>query len=277
MKWIDYAKEIELFEEFNKDIKQMSNSEKYRAVRILINYFCKEGNWSTKGLPDSYEARRSMLHGILDMYPPKEIDSTNLELLERLLLTESYEKQITNVEEIEEIEKNIGIYKGDITSIKADVIVNTTNSKLLGGMPIHSSAGPRMRKDCNYIIEKQNHLEYIGSAKITRGYCLPSKYVLHTVGPIVTEGSPTKEQEKQLSSCYRSCLNTIKGINDVNSIVFSCISTGTSGYPKEEAAKVAINTVKQWINENIERQIKVVFNVFNEDDKEIYEKILITK
>ncbi|MGL5693047.1 MAG: protein-ADP-ribose hydrolase [Peptostreptococcaceae bacterium] len=272
MKWIDYAKDIDLFEEFNKEVKPMSNSEKYRAVRNLIEYFSKEGNCSMKGLPDNYEARRSMLHGLLDIYPPKEIDSTNLELLERLLITECNEKNIVKLDSLDEIEDNIYLYKGDITTIEADAIVNTANSRLLGG--IHSSAGPRMRLDCNRIIEKQNHLEYVGSSKITRGYCLPSKYVLHTVGPIVSESDPTKEQEKQLSSCYKSCLNLIKDIDEIKSIVFSCISTGSFGYPKEDAAKIAVNTVKRWKNKNIDREIKVVFNVFSESDKEIYEKVI---
>lgn len=286
MKWIDYAKDIELFEEFNKEVKPMSKSEKYRAVRILIDYFSKEGNLNIKNLPDTYDERRNVLHGILDVYPPQEIDSTHLQLLDRLLLTESKEKNITNVEDIPEIQKNISIFNGDITTIEADSIVNAANSRLLGCMQplhmcidnvIHSSAGPRLRQDCNKIIEKQNHLEYTGSSKITRGYCLPAKYVLHAVGPIISAASPTKEQEKQLSSCYKSCLNMIKDIDDVKNVVFCCISTGVFGYPKEEAAKIAVNTVKTWMENNPQRELKVVFNVFKESDEEIYKKILLNK
>lgn len=283
MNWIDYAKDIDLFEVFNKDVKPMSKSEKYRTVRVLIDYFSKEGIWNTKNLPDTYDARRNMLRGILNVYPPKEIDPVNLELLERLLITECKEKNTISVDDIPDVEKNISIFNGDITTIKSDAIVNAANSKLLGCMQplhmcidnaIHSAAGPRLRKDCNIIIEKQNHLEYTGSAKITRAYCLPSKYVIHTVGPIVSSLGPTKEQEKQLSSCYNSCLNIVKDIDNIKNIVFCCISTGVFGYPKEDAAKIAVKTVKKWMEDNSERELKVVFNVYKDSDEEIYRHIL---
>ncbi len=202
MNWIEYGKDINLFSDFIKDIKIMNKSEKYRAVKLLINYFSKENILDIRNLPDTYKSRRDMLHALLDVYPPKEIDPVYLELLERLLISESKEKLVTNIDDIDEVDKNIGIFKGDITTIKSDAIVNTANSKLLGCMKplhacvdnsIHSCAGPRLRLDCNKIIEKQGHLEYIGSAKITRGYCLPSKFVIHTVGPIILDETPTKE------------------------------------------------------------------------------------
>ena len=262
----------------------MNKSEKYRAVKVLINYFSKENILNTRSLPDTYESRRNMLHRLLDVYPPKEIDHVYLELLERLLITESKEKLVTNIEDIDEIDKNIAIFKGDITTIKSDAIVNAANSTLLGGMKplhacvdnsIHSCAGPRLRQDCNKIIEKQGHLEYIGSAKITRGYCLPSKYVIHTVGPIILDGAPTKEQEKQLSSSYISCLNIAKEIDMIKNIVFCCISTGVFGYPKESATLLAVKTVKKWLKENPQKDLKVIFNVFKDSDEEMYKQALL--
>ena len=137
MNWVDYANDIDLFEVFNKDVKPMSKSEKYRAVRVLIDYFSKEGIWNTKNLPDTYDARRNMLRGILNAYPPNEIDPVNLELLEKLLITESKEKNTINVYDIPEVEKNISIFNGYITTIKSDGIVNAANSRLLGCMQPH--------------------------------------------------------------------------------------------------------------------------------------------
>ena len=284
MNWRDYSKDIDLFEEFNKDVKLMSKLEKYRAVRVLIDYFSRAGIWDINTLPDTYDLRRRVLQGLLNVYPPQKIDSTYLELLERLLLTESKEKDITNVEDILEVDKDIAIFRGDITTIKADAIVNAANSNLLGCIQplhtcidnaIHSSAGPRLREDCNKIIKRQGHLEYTGSAKITRGYCLPSKYIIHTVGPIVSSNVVTKEQEKQLASCYKSCLDISKDIDDIKNIVFCCIYTGAFGYPKEDAAKIAINTVRHWKYNNADKDIKIIFNVFSDNDEEIYRKLLM--
>lgn len=271
MKLIDYARDIELFEVFDKDINPMSSSEKYRAVRILIDYFSREDNLKIKRLPDNYDERRNILHGLLDKNPPRNIDSVNLELLERLLITECKEKNIVKVDSLEVVKENIFLYKGDITNIEVDAIVNSSNDS------IYLSAGPRMRIDCNKIIEKQNHLDYIGDAKITRGYCLPSKYVLHTVGPVVLGNNITKEQAKQLRSCYKSCLNLIKDIDEIQSITFSSISTGAFGYPKENAAIVAVETVKEWILENTDRDLRIIFNVSNENEYEIYKKIIKEK
>ena len=120
-------------------------------------------------------------------------------------------------------------------------------------------------------MEAQGYEEPTGQAKITPAYNLPSKYVIHTVGPIV-QGQLTKHHEEQLASCYRSCLE-IAEENDVKSIAFCCISTGVFGFPNRRAAEIAVATVRDWLNghDGIE---KVVFNVFKDMDLEIYDKLL---
>jgi O-acetyl-ADP-ribose deacetylase (regulator of RNase III) len=136
---------------------------------------------------------------------------------------------------------------------------------------IHTAAGVQLREECHTIIQQQGHPEETGTAKITKGYNLPAKFVLHTVGPIV-RGEPTNIQIQQLSECYRSCLD-LAVAHDIRSIAFCCISTGIFAFPKELAANIAIDTVGHYLGK--ERSIEqVIFNVFMDDDFTIYHKLL---
>lgn len=280
MNWIYYAKDINLFDKFDKDIKPMSKSEKYRAVRILIDYFSKNDIVSINEVPNTYEERLKLLYKILNNYNLFEVNKDILKLLDRFLISEN--SNIINISQLEEIDSNIYIYKGNITNIKSDAIVNVSNCRLSNNKvsciykdkSVYSSAGLRPRIDYNKIIDMQNYNEYIGSAKITRGYCLPSKYVIHTIAPIITNNNISKEKVKQLSSCYTSCLSIINDIDDIKSIVFSTISTGALGFPIESAANIAVSTVKQWISNN-NKNIKVIFNVSSDTEEEIYKNTLL--
>ena len=280
MNWIYYAKDINLFDKFDKDIKPMSKSEKYRAVRILIDYFSKNDIVSINEVPNTYEERLKLLYKILNNYNLFEVNENMLELLDRLLINEN--SNTININQLEEIDSNIYIYKGNITNIKSDAIVNVSNCRLTNNKvsciykdkSVYSSAGLRLRIDYNKIIDMKNYNEYIGSAKITRGYCLPSKYVIHTIAPIITNNNISKEKVKQLSSCYTSCLNIISDIDDIKSIVFSAISTGSLGFPIQSAANIAVNTVKQWISNN-NKNIKVIFNVSSDTEEEIYKNTIL--
>lgn len=132
-------------------------------------------------------------------------------------------------------------------------------------------AGMQLRLECAEIMRKQGHEEETGHAKITGGYNLPCRYVLHTVGPIVS-GTLTKEHEQQLASCYRSCLD-LAAENNCESLAFCCISTGEFHFPNEKAAEIAVETVKQWQARH-PQQLEVIFNVFKNSDREIYEQLL---
>jgi len=171
------------------------------------------------------------------------------------------------------------IWKGDITTLKVDVIVNAANRYMIGCFTpdhacidnvIHSWAGPRLRQECRIIMKEQGKLEDTGCAKITKGYCLPSKFVMHTVGPIAR--FPGDTQPHLLKKCYMSCLNLMKE-KGLKTISFCCISTGVFGYPQEPAAKVALSTVKEWleIGDNLDSIDRIVFNVFTMKDLIIYE------
>ena len=176
--------------------------------------------------------------------------------------------------------RDIYLWQGDITTLESDAIVNAANSGMLGCFhPLHSCidncihtfSGVRQRLECNKLMQKQGYEEPTGQAKITPAFNLPCKWVIHTVGPIVNVKLEQRHCEL-LKSCYNSCLK-IAEENGVKSIAFCCISTGVFGFPKREAAKIAVKTVKEY-KEKTKSDIKVIFNVFKDEDREIYENIL---
>jgi|SRR5574344_117432 O-acetyl-ADP-ribose deacetylase (regulator of RNase III) len=174
----------------------------------------------------------------------------------------------------------IAIYKGDITLIKCDAIVNACNSKLLGCFiplhycidnAIHTFAGLEMRRDLMEIMEKQGHDEPVGLCKVTSGYNLPARYVFHTVGPSI-DGHPSFDDEEDLKNCYLNCLKEAKTMH-LKSLVFCSISTGVFSFPIEEASIIAIKTVKEFLESN-PGDLCVIFDVFSDNDYEVYKKNL---
>lgn len=162
----------------------------------------------------------------------------------------------------------IQIIKADITALKCDAIVNAANSRLLGGGgvdgAIHRAAGPDLLEACRLL----NGCE-TGKAKITAGFRLLAKYVIHTVGPVWRGGS--SDESNQLTSCYRDSLK-LAADHHCNSIAFPNISTGIYGYPKEEAARVALNTVSDFLSvHDLPKQI--IFACFDDENLEIYNRI----
>lgn len=164
--------------------------------------------------------------------------------------------------------QNIKLDRGDITVLKVDAIVNAANSTLLGGGgvdgAIHRAAGPELLAECRTL----NGCE-TGEAKITGGYKLPAKFVIHTVGPIYS-GSP--DDPEKLYRCYYNSLNLAKE-NNVHSIAFPAISTGVYGYPKEEAAEISSRAVLTWLSEHRDYVITVIFSCFDDRTYELYGKI----
>ncbi|MFE7278704.1 macro domain-containing protein [Streptomyces sp. NPDC057623] len=174
------------------------------------------------------------------------------------------------------------LWQGDITTLAADAIVNAANNALLGCFvprhacidnAIHNAAGPRLRDDCHLIMGLQNGPEPTGTAKITRGYLLPARYVLHTVGPIV-DGPPDARHERALASAYRACLDVAAEVEPVRTVAFCAISTGVFGYPKAPAARIALRTVADWLEAHPGRLDRVVFTVFSDDDRDVYRAAL---
>ena len=172
----------------------------------------------------------------------------------------------------------ISLFKGDITTLNADVIVNAANSAMLGCFhplhncidnAIHTFAGVQVRLDCNNIMKGREAEN--GEVIVTKAYNLPSRFIFHTVGPVVY-GRVTKENESDLAKCYRNCLAKADEMK-LKSIAFCCISTGVFGYPKEEAALLAVKVVREYKKQTTSN-IKVIFDVFEEEDYELYKRIL---
>ena len=177
----------------------------------------------------------------------------------------------------------IEIIQGDITTLKVDAIVNAANSALLGCFAplhicidncIHTYAGIQLRLACNELMQKQGHEEGTGLCKITPAFNLPSRYVLHTVGPIIYT-SVGKREKLLLANCYKNCLETASQ-NQLESVAFCCISTGVFRFPADLAAQIAVETIEKWLAENSDSSLKkVVFNVFGNKDLEIYQGLLL--
>lgn len=161
------------------------------------------------------------------------------------------------------------VFQGDITKLNVDAIVNAANTTLLGGGgvdgAIHRAAGAELLKECTALGGCA-----AGDAKITKGYRLPAKYVIHTVGP-VWHGDASGESAK-LADCYRRSLEVAQE-NNVRSIAFPCISTGVYRFPKDRAAGIAVETVNETLRRFPEIE-RVIFVCFGEDDYGIYQGLL---
>nr|XP_033812490.1 ADP-ribose glycohydrolase MACROD1 isoform X2 [Geotrypetes seraphini] len=171
-----------------------------------------------------------------------------------------------------DLNEKISLFRGDITKLEVDAIVNAANSTLLGGGGvdgcIHRAAGPLLRQECSTL----NGCE-TGKAKITSGYALPAKYIIHTVGPIA-KGDPSERHVMDLTNCYKNSLKLVLE-NKIRTVAFPCISTGVYGYPGNAAADVALSTIRLWLQDNKDKVDRIIISVFLEKDEEIYLKKLL--
>lgn len=234
-------------------------------------------------VPEDYESKRALLRGLMNVRMPLKISDEFIKVQDEFLTYETLNKDLTSLEEISEAKGKLMLWQGDITTLKVDAIVNAANSKLLGCFiphhncidnVIHSAAGVQLRDECNTIMKIQAKDEEVGKAKITGAYNLPSKYVIHTVGPQIPQGlKPSQDDCKDLASCYNSCLD-IASYNELESIVFCCISTGVFNFPQDLAAEIAIKTVDEYLKSTETTLKHVIFNVFTDKDYLIYKKLL---
>ncbi len=246
----------------------------------MIDILCKERNEETPQLPES--EKFAFFRALVNVRMPKPVSKEFLALQDEYLQTELKRKSITDAKDLSPLQEDIYLWKGDITTLKCDGIVNAANSQLLGCFcpnhgcidnAIHTFSGVQLRLECAELMKEQKHEEPAVRAKITNAYNLPCKYVLHTVGPIVY-GELTKRHEKLLADCYRSCL-TLADAHGLSSLAFCCISTGEFRFPNRRAAEIAVETVKEY-KKSSQSKIKVIFNVFKEADYEIYSELLRT-
>ena len=239
----------------------------------LINYLENYNNVKFEKLQKNQDKIRALMNITIPVSLSDEFYKKQDKYLQNLLA----EKTIASADEILG-DKQIALFLGDITAIKADVIVNAGNSDLLGCFTplhycidnaIHSFGGLQIRRDLMSLM--QGEKEENGKCKVTKAYNLPSKYVFHTVGPIF-RGFITKQMEADLTNCYLSCLQKADEMG-LKNIVFCSISTGVFGFPIEKASKIAINTVKEYISKT-NSKLKVIFDLFSKGDYEVYEREL---
>ena len=250
---------------------------------FLIQSLLKENQeYRDMNIPAEPERQRQLLRGLMNIRAPKRIGADFLKMQDEYLQNETAAKGITDIADLTPIQQGLYLWQGDITTLKCDAIVNAANSGMTGcyipnhrciDNAIHTYAGVELRLACEEMMEQQGYPEPTGQAKITPAFNLPCRYVLHTVGPIIS-GRVTKEDKELLASCYRSCLE-LAAENGLESVAFCCISTGEFHFPNEQAAQIAVETVKQFMNRKISVK-KVIFNVFKDLDKAIYEKLLGT-
>lgn len=232
--------------------------------------------------PFTDERQWRLLRSLMNVRPPRPASDDFLRVQDTFLREMTEEKGIVDAAALPASQRDdrLVLWQGDITILRCDAIVNAANSALLGCFSpchgcidniIHTMAGVQLRLACHELMRAQGHEEPAGQAKITPGFNLPAKHVLHTVGPIV-DGPLTAEHERLLASCYRACLD-LAAENGCGSVAFCCISTGVFCFPAERAAEIAVETVQAWLAET-GSGMRVIFNVFKDSDLEIYRALL---
>ncbi len=256
----------------------MNQSE--RRLFLIQSLLKEKKEYQDIGIPAESEGQRQLLRGLMNIRAPQHTDADFLQMQDAYLQHETDAKGVTDIADLTPVQPGLYLWQGDITTLKCDAIVNAANSGLTGcyipnhrciDNAIHTFAGVELRLACAELIQKQGYPEPTGQAKITPAFNLPCRYVLHTVGPIIS-GRVTRRDRELLTSCYRSCLE-LAAEHSLESVAFCCISTGEFHFPNELAAEIAAETVKEFIEKQTSVK-KVIFNVFKDLDKALYEKLL---
>lgn len=253
-----------------------------RRIRLIGLLKAELPEYRGIAVPDGPEDQKRFLRTLMNLRPPIPASEELLNLQDAYLTEERTRRGVTDAESLAPAgpDERLFLWRGDITSLKADAIVNAANSALLGCFQpchscidniIHTYAGIELRLACSEIMNRQGHEEPPGMAKITPGFNLPCRYVLHTVGPIIS--GPLRQSDcETLAACYRSCLE-LAAEKGLRSVAFCCISTGVFHFPQERAAEIAVGTVRRFLETN-DRIRRVIFDVFSDRDEEIYRRLL---
>lgn len=251
--------------------------------RLLDEPFVTPLDLGPIGSLDNAEVLRGV-RAVLNLRPAAPLPRGMSAPLDALLGGERLSREIVDARAITEVRPgtSLSLWQGDLTHLAVDAIVNAANSAMLGCFhplhgcidnAIHTAAGPQLRLDCSAIMAAQGGPEPTGSAKVTRGYHLPARYVLHTVGPVVRD-APTSSHRTALASSYTACLDLAASIDRIRTVAFCAISTGVFGYPKREAAEVALGAIATWIDRNPQRLDRVICCTYTDEDTAIYRDVL---
>ena len=240
--------------------------------------------------PPDTAGKRQLLRSLMNIRMPKEMPEEVLKVQDEYLSGRAKEKgvvRLSDIPAIKDCNSGLSIWQGDITRLAVDAIVNAANSRMLGCFVpmhtcidncIHTFAGVQLRAECSRKMNRmkmrygRDYEQPTAVPMLTDAYNLPAKKVVHIVGPIVQD-KLTPELEKDLADCYR---NTLKlcAENDLRSVAFCCISTGVFHFPNRRAAEIAVQTVKEWLEDHPGEVDRVIFNVFKDEDREYYESEL---
>lgn len=253
-----------------------------RRIYLIKELLTERPRYQGLSIPTDTAEQKRLFRSLMNIRVPQPIGQDFLAVQDEYLRGELAQKGVTDFADLTPIATGMYLWQGDITTLRCDAIVNAANSGMTGCyVPchgcidncIHTYAGIQLRQECAAIMREQVREEETGRAKITSAYNLPCKYILHTVGPIIS-GPLTRADEELLASCYRSCLELAEQYS-VKSIAFCCISTGEFHFPNDRAAEIAVRTVKEYRAEH-KREIQVIFNVFKDVDYKIYQNLLAT-
>lgn len=258
-----------------------------RLTELLERFKADSGRYRDWQVPGDEASRRAALRSLMNVRPPRPLDEGTLRLQDEYLSQRAREKGVVALSDIPALRGPVSLWQGDITRLAVDAIVNAANSQMLGCFVpmhtcidncIHTFAGVQLRLEC---AEKMEALRarYGGDYEqptavpmLTEAYNLPAKKVVHVVGPIV-EDELTPALEQDLADCYENVLELCRE-NGLRSVAFCCISTGVFRFPNRRAAEIAVQTVEGWLATHPGEMDRVVFNVFKDEDREIYEELL---
>jgi len=256
----------------------MNQSE--RRMYLIKELLKEQPGYRDMEIPANADAQRRLLRSLMNVRMAAPVDDGFLQIQDAYLQEENRKKGFVTLADMEELQEDLYLWRGDITRLAVGAIVNAANSGMTGCYQpchncidncIHTYAGMQLRSFCSEMMEEQGYAEPTGQAKITPAYNLPCQYVIHTVGPIV-QGKLTQKDQDLLRSCYQSCLDLAEE-KGIESIACCCISTGVFCFPNARAAEIAVETVKEH-KAQTGSDIKVVFNVFKEEDEGIYRRLL---
>ncbi|MGI6230536.1 MAG: protein-ADP-ribose hydrolase [Tractidigestivibacter sp.] len=254
-----------------------------RLCWLIQALVAEDARYAGLTIPEDESERFMLYRSLVNVRPPRPASAEYLQVEDAYLKERARKRGIVDASELAPVrpdEPQVSLWQGDITRLATDAIVNAANSQMLGCFvpchgcidnAIHTAAGVRLRLACAELMDEQGAPEPTGRAKITPGFNLPARNVLHTVGPIVPDGHPSRHDQALLASCYQSCLE-LAHERGLSQVAFCCISTGEFGYPQRKAAKVAVDSVRSFLSEH--SNMKVVFDVFSNADFGIYQELL---
>ena len=267
------------------DTGEMPTQDELQAAlgRLVAYLGTERPEFAGLAVPEDPDERWTLARALMNMRPPLPVPDAVLADQDAVLRARVAQAGATDARDLPTVfdDGRIALWRGDITTLKADAIVNAANSKLLGCFipghhcidnAIHSFAGIQLRLACDDLMRAQGYDEPVGRAKTTPAFNLPASFIVHTVGPNVSSGVPTAAQDEQLASCYRACLNTAADAG-CTSLAFCCISTGEFRFPRERAARIAVDEARAWLACDV-RIERIVFDVFDDEDCEIYDRLL---